>query len=88
MGCCNSAEEQALAPQNLTSTVTVSNIPNEQIYENKFAPQAEGHDKVPLLNAVSTQNITFSDDTDSSSVDQDMIKNLLDQVKLSDDDDY
>lgn len=88
MGCCCSQSEPLPNIQNIGSTVAVSQVSNQTVVDNVFAPPKAGHDKVPLLNAVSTQNITFSDDTDSSSVDQDMIKSLLDQVKLSDDDDF
>ena len=82
MGClCCSPEP---APKS-TISLPATEVNVQAVYEPAFIKTSEIQDKIPLLNAVAPAEITVSD-SDTSDVDQEMIKNLLDQVELSTDD--
>ena len=84
MGClCSCFSSPDPTPKSVSLPATEVNV--QTVYEPSYAATSEIQDNLPLLNAVSPANITISD-SDTSDVDQEMIKNLLDQVQLSSDD--
>ena len=82
MGCLCSSPEPA--PKS-TIALPATEVNVQTVYEPTYIQTSEIQDKTPLLNAVSPAEITVTD-SDTSDVDQEMIKNLLDQVELSSDD--
>ena len=81
MGCLCSSPEPA--PKS-TIALPATEVNVQTVYEPTYIQTSEIQDKTPLLNAVSPAEITVTD-SDTSDVDQEMIKNLLDQVELSSD---
>ena len=84
MGCLCSAPDRIVTKAG--DIVPVAEVNCQTVYEPTFSLSAPKQDGVPLLNAVSPANITVSD-SDTSDVDQEMIKNLLEQVKIASDED-